>query len=29
VAKLYLGPPPRYTFRALPDEVIAANSSAR
>jgi zinc protease len=26
VAKLYLGPPPRYTFRALPDEVIAAKS---
>lgn len=26
LAKLYLGQPPRYTFRALPDEVIAAKS---
>jgi zinc protease len=26
LAKLYLGPQPRYTFRALPDEVIAAKS---
>jgi zinc protease len=28
LAKLYLGQPPRYTFRALPDEVIAAKPSA-
>lgn len=26
MAKLYLEPPPRYTFRALPDEVITAKS---